>query len=91
MNWRPTLSQLELIADMSHARLPPASMAAAVGLCETEFIGWRMACLKATRDEENAAQIRYAVEPAEPVRPIPEGPRIVADRMFEQPEEEAAE
>jgi hypothetical protein len=90
MNWQPTLSQLELISDMATARLSMAAMAKAVGLCEAEFIGWRMACLRATRAEEKALQARYAVEPVRTARPVPEGPKIVADRVFEHPEAEAA-
>jgi len=79
MNWKPTSAQLELIVDMSTARLSTAAMATALGLCEAELIGWRMACLKATRAEEES----YA-NPEPLLKPVavPVSPRIVADRAF---------
>jgi len=43
------------------------------------------------RAEENAIASRYAIEPVRTARPVPEGPKIVAARLFEPPEAEAAE
>jgi hypothetical protein len=56
-----------------------------------DFIAWRRRSLAAVGAEENAIAARYEAMAPEPVRPIPEGPRIVADRVFERPEAEAAE
>jgi hypothetical protein len=90
MNWRPTLKQLEIVAEMASARATPAVMAAAVGLSPDSFHEWRMGCLRATRAEEE----RYAKpEPIPEPKPVAvaASPRIVAARLFESPEAEAAE
>jgi len=62
--------QLEIIADMSNARLPPAAMAAAVGLSLDEFIAWRRRSLAAARAEEARhaapAPIYYRNRPWQP-------------------------
>jgi hypothetical protein len=55
------------------------------------FIDWRRRSLAAVRAEENAIASRYAIEPVRTARPVPEGPKIVAARLFEPPEAEAAE
>ncbi len=84
MNWKPSTRQLEIIADMSNARIPPAAMASAVGLSLDEFISGRRRSLAAARAEE----ARHA-GPA-PVPPTPVAvavaalsPKIVAERLFE--------
>jgi len=68
-----------------------AMMADALGLSPDGFLKWRRGCLDAVAAEENAIATRYAAMAPEPVRPVPEGPRIKADRVFERPEAEAAE
>jgi len=63
-------------------------MAAALGLTPEAFVACSMAAVRA---EENAIAARYEIEPVRLPRPVPESPRIVAARLFESPEEEAAE
>jgi hypothetical protein len=70
-HWKPTLSQLDLIAEMIGARVPLAAMASAVGLSPEAFIAWRRRSLAIVRSEEIAVQARYEVEPVRPPRPIP--------------------
>jgi hypothetical protein len=83
MTWRPTLKQLETIADMDTARLPPAAMAAAVGLSLDAFIGWRRRSMAAARaEDERYAKPDPILEP-KPVVPAPVSLRIVAERLFE--------
>jgi hypothetical protein len=86
MTWKPTLAQLETIADMSHARAPVAAMAAAVGLSPEAFIAWRRRSLAAVRAEE----ARHAKPEPIPPKPVVAAvsPRVVADRAFERAGEE---
>jgi hypothetical protein len=86
MTWKPTLAQLETIADMSHARAPVAAMASAVGLSPEAFIAWRRRLLVAVRVEEAAEAPPYAMPDKPAVSEAPAIPRIVADRVFERPE-----
>jgi hypothetical protein len=81
MTWKPTLAQLETIADMSHARAPVAAMASAVVLSPEAFIAWRRRSLAAVRAEE----ARHA-KPEPVVAAV--SPRVVADRAFERAGEE---
>ena len=83
MNWRPTLAELETLADMACARLPPAAMAAAIGLSLDEFIAWRRRSLAASRAEEERHARPAPIPPPKPVVATPVSPRIVAERVFE--------
>jgi len=56
-------SAIEIIADMSTARLSPAAMAAAVGLSLDDFIGWRRSLAAARAEEERYAQPEPIPEP----------------------------
>ena len=51
--WRPTLADLELIAEASHARLPIAVLAGKLGGSEVVFTAW-------------ARRLAAAKEPPEP-------------------------
>jgi hypothetical protein len=84
--WRPTLAQLETIAEMAGARIPPAAMASAVGLSPEAFIAWRRRCLAAARAEE----ARHARPEPIPPKPVVAAvsPRVVADRAYERAGEE---
>jgi hypothetical protein len=85
MTWKPTLAQLETIADMSHARAPVAAMARAVGLSPEAFIDWRQRCMMAL---STAFEEAIANPEPKPVVAAPVSPRIVAERAFERPDEE---
>jgi hypothetical protein len=82
--FKPTLRQLEIIADMSS--MPSERIAAALGISLELFTGW-VSRLEAVRalDPEAVDRLLYppppvAVQP--PRREPPRDPRIVAERMF---------
>ncbi len=86
-HWKPTLGQLETIAEMAGAQATPDAMAAAVDLSLDEFIAWRRRSLAAARAEEE----RYAnPEPIPEPKPVAAAvsPRVVVDRAFERAGEE---
>jgi hypothetical protein len=80
--WKPTLSQLETVADMSS--MPAERIAAAVGIAPEVYTRWvsRLAAAAALDD----AAVELLLYPPRPVAikapPPPHDPRIVAERMF---------
>jgi hypothetical protein len=89
MTWKPTLTQLETIAEMIGARAPTAAMASAVGLSLDKFVMWRQRSLAAVRAEEARLAEAEMVPPKPAVAAV--SPRVVADRVFERPEDAATE
>ena len=82
MTFRPTISQLETIAELSHARAPVADIAREPHITAHDFIEWRQAMMAAASDE--AARLRRQ-EPV-PLREPPERPaQMTAARLFEMP------
>jgi hypothetical protein len=76
---------------MDNARLSPAAIAAAVGLTPEAFIAWRRRSLAAVLVEEAAAAACFAMPDKPAGSEAPASPRIVADRVFERPEDAATE
>jgi hypothetical protein len=81
--FKPTLRQLETIADMSS--MPSERIAAALGISPDVFTGWvsRLAAANAL-DPEAAERLMYPPTPVavQPPRPPRHDPRIIAERMF---------
>jgi hypothetical protein len=82
--WKPTLRQLELIADMSS--MSSERIAAALGISPGVFTAW-VSRLEAARalDPEAVDRLLYPPKPVAvppPQQPPPRDPRIVADRIF---------
>jgi hypothetical protein len=75
--WKPTIAQLETIAEMSHAKVPVEAIARAVGLSPRAFLAWQARLA-------NAAA-REVAKPA-PAVPVPEvfihGEKSEADRAI---------
>jgi len=76
VNWRPTKSELEMIADMATARLPNERIAATLGVDLEAFVIWALRAARAV-EQEPERQPPAISEPLEP-----QTPRIVAERMF---------
>jgi hypothetical protein len=72
--WTPATAELELLLEYSLARLPPARIAARLGVSEPKLNRF-MRRLKTARDMPRP-------EPARPRQPRHEAPSSDADRLF---------
>jgi transposase-like protein len=86
--FKPTLRQLETVADMSWGGMSPQRIASALGIPAEVFTAWvsRLSAARAL-DPQAADLLLYpprpvAVQPQQP----PRDPRILAERMFAQAE-----
>jgi hypothetical protein len=80
--WKPTLSQLELIADMSS--MSSERIGAALGIPSEVFTLWisRLAVVRAL-DDAAVEMLLYPPRPRAVPPPVPpRDPRIIAERMF---------
>ena len=84
MVWKPSTAQLETIAELTHARMGVARTAAAVGVTEAEFTAW-VNRLVASR-EAPPVEVPFVIRP-----PREREARLTADRVFDRPEQAAAE
>ena len=73
--WRPSIKQLEVIADMGNARLSHQTIPATLGIAPEVFATWL---------NRTAAAVEPKREPAViPKMPEPLRPRIAAERIFQ--------
>jgi hypothetical protein len=63
--WRPTIGQMEIIAQLSIARAPVETIARDVGLSPRAFRAWRQRCMNAAASE---AAKPAPLPPIEPIR-----------------------
>jgi hypothetical protein len=76
--FKPTISQLETISELTIARAPLESMARAVGVPVDELVEWRRRCVAAAATE--AAKWTPPPLPEPPPRKEP----TMAERVFER-------
>ena len=78
MIWKPTKVQLEVIADMTTARMPLDRIVKALGIAPADFLAWRVRVVAAAVAEELSLR--------ETPRPIPRSserrPRVSAEQVF---------
>jgi hypothetical protein len=78
MIWKPTKVQLEVIADMTTARMPLDRVVKALGIASADFLAWRVRVVAAAVAEELSLR--------ETPRPIPRSPerrpRVSAEQVF---------
>ena len=87
--FKPTLRQLEIIADMSYGRMSSERIASALGISPMVFTAWvsRLAAANAL-DPQAVDRLLYPPKPiaVAPPPPPPHDPRIIAERFFEAAE-----
>jgi hypothetical protein len=65
--YKPTISQLETISELTHARAPIAAIAAAVGVPVDHLVAWRQRCRNAAAAEAAKWQQPEPLPVAKPV------------------------
>jgi hypothetical protein len=82
--FKPTLRQLETVADMSSGGMASERIAAALGISPEVFTAWnsRLVAVRAL-DDTAVDRLLYPPNPRPPPPPPPHDPRIVAERIFE--------
>jgi hypothetical protein len=85
--WKPTLRELETIADMAGGGMPAERIAAAVGISPEVFTAWtsQLAAVRAL-DWRAVENLLYPPKPAAVQSPARRDPRIIAERIFESAE-----
>jgi hypothetical protein len=83
MTFKPTISRLETISELTIARAPLESMARAVGVPVEDLVAWRQRCMNAAANEA-ALWDRPMPLREPPERRVP----MTAARLFEVPEPE---
>jgi hypothetical protein len=86
--WKPTLRELETIADMAGGGMPAERIAAAVGISPEVFTAWtsQLAAVRAL-DWRAVENLLYPPKPVAVHSPPPQrDPRIIAERVFEAAE-----
>ena len=78
MNWRPTKSELETIADMATARLPSHKIAKMLGIEVEAFVEWGLRTSSAVEPPDLPPE-------ADDWQPEQKksSPKILAERLFE--------
>jgi transposase-like protein len=82
--FNPTLSQLELIAEMTHGGMTVERIAAALGITTEVYTAWvfRLMAVRAL-DPQAVDRLLYPPRPvAIKAPPVPHDPRILAEHMF---------
>lgn len=86
--FKPTLRQLETIADMAAGGMSSERIAAAVGISHEVFTGWTSQLAAANAlDPQAVDRLLYPPRPVAVQPPPPQrDPRILAERFFEAAE-----
>ena len=77
MSWKPSIKQLEVIAEMATARLPSHKIAKMLGVDFEVFLAWGLRAASAVEQEPERQPVVISKTPE------PKASRIVAERMFE--------
>jgi hypothetical protein len=84
--FKPTLLQLETVAEMSYGGMSSKKIAAAVGISSSVFTLWvsRLAAARAL-DPQAVEHLYFPPKPVavQPPPPPQRDPRIIAERIFE--------
>jgi hypothetical protein len=87
--WKPTLRELETIADMSSGGMSSERIASALGIPPEVFTAWVSRLMAASAlDPQAVDRLLYPPKPvaAQPPPPARRDPRIIAERVFEAAE-----
>ena len=88
MKFKPTLRELETVADMANAGMSSERIAAALGISLEVFTAWTSRLRAANElDPQAVENLLYPPRPAAvQLPPPPRDPRIIAERYFEAAE-----
>jgi hypothetical protein len=85
--WKPTLRQLETVADMSSGGMSSERIAAALEIPPGVFTAWSARLMAARALDWRAVEnLLYPPKPAAVQSPARRDPRIIAERIFESAE-----
>jgi hypothetical protein len=79
VNWRPNISGAGIIADMTNARLPYHTIAAALGIKQEVFEAWAIKTASAVAPPDEPPEDDDWQPEAKQKQP---SPKIMAERMF---------
>jgi hypothetical protein len=85
--FKPTISQLCAISELSNARASIATIARELHITAEDFIAWRQQCMLAAADE--AARLQ-SPEPLARREPVERQARMTAATLFEMPDSRQA-